>query len=435
VDGAARALLAADPKGPLADEARFALALARGENGGEDSMWRALSKAGDRDVKKSNMARHASALVKSPDQNPHRAYHQAKSRDRWRNARWVMLGTWYRGGPDRGIPKPIEWLIGAPSVARSLMGMPVRLIQLPWKAPSTGRTVRVYAKQYLSRFPDGEHEEEMRDWLQAFDERHGNWIGALAIAEGRDDLSPSERKELREKAAQQALDMAAREERRDLRNTMLKHVAREFSDTVAGVAAGHRARDEVEQASEQRIRVTRGFLLENPEVVGPRGFALTPGLLDENLSNGELHPEGIAFLGMNLIEINLVDEGGDEDDPPKRVKRKLSPERMARVVSQLEETAIENALTDVDDVQGADAQRDVYFERVRLGLADDVDPRAGAASHYVYRGLRERYGVVRRREPILPFDLVIKGSFTDLSIGAFPRIRQPRETPDAFLYK
>jgi hypothetical protein len=108
---------------------------------------------------------------------------------------------------------------------------------------------------------------------------------------------------------------------------------------------------------------------------------------------------------------------------------------MARVVSQLEETAIENALTDVDDVQGADAQRDVYFERVRLGLADDVDPRAGAASHYVYRGLRERYGVVRRREPILPFDLVIKGSFTDLSIGAFPRIRQPRETPDAFLYK
>ena len=71
----------------------------------------------------------------------------------------------------------------------------------------------------------------------------------------------------------------------------------------------------------------------------------------------------------------------------------------------------------------------------QAACCDDVDPRAGAASHYVYRGLRERYGVVRRREPILPFDLVIKGSFTDLSIGAFPRIREPRETPDAFLYK
>ena len=67
--------------------------------------------------------------------------------------------------------------------------------------------------------------------------------------------------------------------------------------------------------------------------------------------------------------------------------------------------------------------------------ADEADPRAGSSSQYVYRGLRERYGVVRRREPILPFDLVIKGSFTDLSIGAFPRIREPRKTPDAFLYK
>ncbi len=170
-------------------------------------------------------------------------------------------------------------------------------------------------------------------------------------------------------------------------------------------------------------------------MTGPRGLALTPGLLDEDLSNGELHPEGIAFLGMNLIEINLVDEDSDEDDPPKRVRRKLSPDRMARLVSQLEETAIENALTDIDDVQEADAQRDVYFEQARLGLSDDLDPRAGSSSDYVYRGLRERYGVVRRREPILPFDLVIQGSITDFSIGAFPRIREPRETPDAFLYK
>ncbi len=43
--------------------------------------------------------------------------------------------------------------------------------------------------------------------------------------------------------------------------------------------------------------------------------------------------------------------------------------------------------------------------------------------------------MVRSRESILPFDLVIKGSLTDLSFGAFPRIREPRKTPDAFLYR
>ena len=49
--------------------------------------------------------------------------------------------------------------------------------------------------------------------------------------------------------------------------------------------------------------------------------------------------------------------------------------------------------------------------------------------------MRERYGLVRGRESILPFDLVFQGNFQDLGLGAFPRWRLPEETPDAFLYK
>ena len=61
--------------------------------------------------------------------------------------------------------------------------------------------------------------------------------------------------------------------------------------------------------------------------------------------------------------------------------------------------------------------------------------RVGAISQYVYRGVRERYGMVRHRESILPFDLVFHGSLSTLSLGAFPRLRKPKETPDAFLYR
>jgi hypothetical protein len=49
--------------------------------------------------------------------------------------------------------------------------------------------------------------------------------------------------------------------------------------------------------------------------------------------------------------------------------------------------------------------------------------------------MRERYGLVRSREPILPVELVVQGSFDDMSLGAFPRIRMPKRTPDAFLYR
>ena len=75
------------------------------------------------------------------------------------------------------------------------------------------------------------------------------------------------------------------------------------------------------------------------------------------------------------------------------------------------------------------------FERMRIGLAEEPDVRASARSSYAYRGLRERYGMVRSRESLLPFDLVFQGSLTDLRFGAFPRFRVPRETPDAFLYR
>jgi hypothetical protein len=49
--------------------------------------------------------------------------------------------------------------------------------------------------------------------------------------------------------------------------------------------------------------------------------------------------------------------------------------------------------------------------------------------------MRERYGMVRARESILPFDLVFQGSLSDLSLGVFPRIHAPAETPDSFLYR
>ena len=84
---------------------------------------------------------------------------------------------------------------------------------------------------------------------------------------------------------------------------------------------------------------------------------------------------------------------------------------------------------------GADGSRDQYFERARLGLTDDIDPRATAESTYVYEGMAERYGLVRSRESILPFDIVVQGSVRDLGLGAFPRWREPELTPDAFLYR
>jgi len=257
----------------------------------------------------------------------------------------------------------------------------------------------------------------------------------LQLARSDPEASPERIRELSEQAAEQALEMARKEENRTARASLLRSVTREFPDTTAGYQAGMLARAEVENATLHRIQITKGFLLENPTVAGPAGLAIQPRMLDGDPSNAELHPAGVVLLGGSHIELNVVAESGDEEDPPERLYETLSDEHLARLVARLEETSFRNSLLDHDDPIEPDPNRDIFFERARLGLTDEMDTRPAAGSTYSYRGMRERYGMVRSRDSILPFDLVLQGSITDLSLGAFPRIRAPKKTPDAILYK
>ena len=136
-----------------------------------------------------------------------------------------------------------------------------------------------------------------------------------------------------------------------------------------------------------------------------------------------------------MVEIALVAESGDEDDEPLTTRQTISRERLSRLVSLLEETTLRNALLDPLAEQGTDARRDQFFERARLGVAEAPDVRPAAESTFVFVGVREKYKMVRSRESILPVEIVVSGSLPDLGLGAFPRIRLPKETPDAVLYK
>ena len=436
IEATAGALLEGDPDGPLADEARYALAIVHGEAGQESSMWDELEELSAADPSQSNMARHAYALAYNPKQNPWAAFRAARWQDRRNRALWVLVGPFYAGVPDRHLPGPLEWLFAAPSIAQSMMSTPLRLLELPWLGamPST-LAVAVSARDYLASSPDGVHAAVVREWLVDYEGERNNWIGALSVAQTARGADLVELDRLRKLAAAQALDASSHEKNRAMRVGMLRMIIQRFDGTPAATVAEQRVRDEIEVASAQRIRISRGFLLENPRVAGPHGLALAPGLLDGNASNGELHPEGVVLLGGRELEICMIADAGDKDTPPHRQRQSISPAHLARLVSEIEEADLHNSMVDSDDDFTPNAQRDVFFERARLGLADDVDVRATASSHYAYVGMRERYGVVRGRESILPFSLVLTGSLTDVSLGAMPRMTAPRETPDAILYK
>ena len=431
ISGTAQRLLADGENGPYSDEARYALAIAAGEHGDENALWHGMQSLARQDPVRSNMARHAAATADDPDQNSYDAFAHARTVDEAHQVGWIFLGPLANGPPERDLPRPVEWLIVLPSFFEVLTSFPNRLVEYPWLSPwPFGREPAAYARSYLEHRPKGLHAEEVRGWLVSYEESRGNWVAALEVAEqgGGGDLAP-----IREKAAAQALESAKKEHNRDLHNALLRRIAREFHDTEAGRTAGALARTEALEATPQRIRLSRGFLKENPKVWGPDGLGLRPELLDGDLRNGELHPKGVILAGGRVVEICYLDEKGDEAAPPRIVRQEVSAERMTRLVAMLEETTRQNELADPDNSVKPDAARDVFFERAELGLFEP-DERAGASSTYAFLSMRERYGLVRGRESILPVDLVIQGSFPDLGLGAFPRIRMPKPTPDAILY-
>jgi len=439
VTAAAEALLEPEPEGPLGDEARYARALAVAESDGpeaEDRGWERLEELAGADPARANMVRHAAAAVYSSRQNPWGAFEDARATNRRSKLAWIVFGSLGAGPRDRDLPAAVEWLVSFPGYVESLLSIPNRLISYPWMRPwPFGRRPAVLARRYLERYPDGAHAREAARWLEGWERRRGNALGAWRVAEAYGGYAPEEIAGLRKDAAEQALEAARGQKRGDLRLAMLREVARDFEGTSAAHRAGMLARAQLEEATTQRIRITRQFLLENPQVAGPQGLGLRPGLLDDDPANGELHREGVVLAGGRSVELHFLGESGEHSEPSVKQTRRLGEERLSRVVALLDETAVRNYAADPDDVLEPDADRDLYFERARLGVADEPDRRAGARSTYTFAGMRERYGLVRGRESILPFDLVVQGTFPDVSISAFPRLRTPKTTPDSILYR
>ncbi|HVN39040.1 MAG TPA: hypothetical protein VMW19_12805 [Myxococcota bacterium] len=426
----AAAAAAIPPDSPVADEARFARASAAAQAGRESeaqALLQQVAKGGG------TMARHAQVELADPIHNPWPHFEAARRRDRWHGALFVILGG--AANLPQATPDSVAlWLLDVPQLASTVATLPLRAIELPWlPPPPTARVTAVQARRYLDLHPRGDHSEEARAWLESYEGRRGDHVAALSVAEAREpapDLEP-----LRQEAAKQTLEVARKEQRLDLRAGMLDGVVQRFPETKAAGEARDLLKEEIQKATPHRITIHRGFLLENPEVAGPRGFGIPPTLLDGDPRNGELHPDGVALVGGRQVELAFLAASGKESDPPERRDVQLSEEQFARVVASLEETNFRNSLLDSDDALEHDARRDVVFERARLGLADEIDTRPEARADYTYKGMRERYGVVRGRDPWLPFDLVLQGSLANLSLGAFPRWREPAKTPDAPLFQ
>jgi hypothetical protein len=425
-----RAQEAKQPRARYASEiAQLALALAAREAGRETESWELLEPLAKRE---GAVGRHADAMLRDFDANPYRAFRVARAAKTRESARQLLLGPLAFGAADHDLPRAIEWLAEVPTLTSVVLGLPSRLLAFPY-GRSEKRAAAALARRYLERTPEGAHAEELRSWLREYEEARGNDVAALALSEGAADVDTQERAALSERAAEQVVKAAGRERTRTGRVRLLARAAEMFPETEAAKGARETVRREVERATPQRIQVSRQYLVENPDVAGPQGFALQPGLLDGEFENGELHADGVTLIGGRWIELAYVGKAG-KDAAPETQRVEVSDSHLARIAASLEESALRRTRMDRDATFPADAGRETFFERARLGLADEA-LRVGGDSEFAFRGMREMYGIVRGRESILPVELVVQSGLEDFGFGAFPRIRMPKETPDQILYR
>ncbi len=421
-----------DGKGKI----EFLRALSLHEAGAETASRKRLARLSESRHFDDPMTRHARTLEEDAWQNPYGAFRRLERGGRREELSWRLAGEWINRPRYPNLPAPLAYLIDTPTIAMTIVMAPLRAVISPWTGgPDFGRGAALAGYRYLVRYPEGEDQKDVVEWLYAYESGQERWGRALRLADLIDDFDPDEREDLVEKTAESRLARVDRIDRRDSKSSILEGVAREFPDSEGGQTAGMMARAEFQDASPQHIRITRDFLMENPSVAGRNGLGLSPKLLNDDPADGELHADGILLRGGRVLEILLIAEGGDDKTPAEPRVRRVSRERLARIAAALDEAVQRNSLVDTGARQAADASRDLYLERAGLGVTETPDLRATAESQFVYQSLRERYGMVRGRDSLLPFDLVFRGNLGDFTLGAFPRWRPPRETPDAFLYR
>ncbi len=413
------------PEDALSDEIDFVRAFGPLAHGDETRFFEAHGEIAEEDPAESNMARHSARVVRDPEQNPYAALRKARSHARRESVAWIALGNSRDGPPHRNLWRPLEYVLGLPGIAVAIATFPVRLMQYPFSSTRFSGPVLHAGEQYLAHWPHGEHAEEVHAELEGLYAERGIWSQALAHQRARAHPDPERIARYRSHIAERALLAAEGQRALDVQLALYRMVITEYGDTSYAATARERLRELVRDYTPQRIRVSRAFLVEHPALWAGDALALRKALLDGKDRNGEIAEEGITLIGGTNVRIPFV-----SGEP---IVERIPGERFARFVSLLELESYERLLADARETPSPDPQRDAFFESARLGVVEA--PRPTAASEAVYLSSREKFGLVKRRDSILPVELVLQGGLEDLGFSAFPRIIAPPEAPDAFLYE
>ena len=285
----------------LADAARDAEAVALEIKGWHE----AAKKAVDQMAKASSnpeTKQRAAALLQSPEYDLLTPFQDARTERQLQTVKYVLMG-------DDFLRKNLLFAAGAMATggpaAAATLGMANALMvsnnlyRVYMDNPISAQPVIDAGVAYVRAHPNSENSAEIYRVLgDAFEER-----GMIDKAISYHEMAgspPGKIAALKDKSARGLLNAAGKTKERGSQEYYLTSVIDRHPDTPMAAEATKKLA-ELAKEDNQGLRMSKQFLLENPEVYGPRGLGLKATLFDGDPRNME-----IADRGINLVNDNEV---------------------------------------------------------------------------------------------------------------------------------
>ncbi len=286
---------------PLADAARDAEAVALEMKG-----WREAAKKALEEMAKSSSnpetKKRAAALLQSPEYNLLTPFNEARTERNLQSVKYVLLGEDF-------LRKNLLFAAGAmaaggPAAATALgmvnaMMVTNNFYQVMTNNPVSAQPVIDAGVAYVRNHPNSENATDVYKVLaQAFEER-----GMFGKAIDYHELagSPKEKIDaLKDKSAKAYLNAASKSQERGAREYYLTQAVDQNPDSPTAAEA-IRKLAELAKDENQGMRMSKQFLLEHPELFGPRGLGLKASLLDGDPRNMEIADRGVNLIGDNEL--------------------------------------------------------------------------------------------------------------------------------------
>ena len=387
---------------PLGDAALDTEAVALEIRGQHEAAKRIIDQLA-RSSKNSDLQKRAAALLGSPEYNLLGSFQDARNDRRVESVKYVLLG-------EDLLKKSLIYSAGAmaaagPGAAVTLgivnaMLLGNNLANVISNNPVSAQPVIDAGVAYIRNHPTSENASEVYTVLaDAYAER-GMFDKAVHFHQLAG--APTEKiAALKEKAAGAMLNAATKAKGRGAQEYYLTTIIDEYPESPAAAEATKKLAALV-KSDNQGLRMSKQFLVENPELYGPNGLGLKPSLFDGNRNNMELADRGVNLLNDNEILIHYQTPWGIRSQ-----SYPLSKPATERFFTTLRQKNHEVALADIDQrakgtVGGIKNMPTPILEGVRGKSAEKPDDNQDSTFSFI----RQADGTVPAFPRVLDHELV-----------------------------